>query len=66
MIPGERQCGIWTELVFPDRPRSRITGHKTDAVYNRYRIVSGQDIREGMMQAEQYLKSQNLGHKTDK
>jgi hypothetical protein len=36
-------------------PRSvakQIIGHKTDAMYNRYRIVDEQDIREGMTLAE--------------
>jgi integrase len=35
------------------------TGHKTDAVYSRYRIVNKQDIREGMVQAASYLKTQS-------
>jgi integrase len=33
----------------PRQTAKQITGHKTDAVYNRYRIVNEQDIREGMM-----------------
>ena len=33
----------------------QITGYKTDAVYNRYRIVNEQDIREGMAQAQAYF-----------
>jgi integrase len=32
----------------PRQVAKQITGHKTDAVYNRYRIVNEQDIREGM------------------
>ena len=32
----------------PRQTAKQITGHKTDAVYNRYRIVNEQDIREGM------------------
>jgi integrase len=32
----------------PRQTAKQITGHKTDAVYNRYRIVNEQDIREGL------------------
>jgi integrase len=49
-------------------PRSvakQIIGHKTDAMYNRYRIVNEQDIREGMMQAEAYLSRHKSGQNTD-
>ena len=49
-------------------PRSvakQIIGHKTDAMYNRYRIVNEQDIREGMMQAEEYLTRHKSGQNTD-
>ena len=49
----------------PRQTAKQITGHKTDAIYNRYRIVNEQDIREGMMQAQAYL-ADNLGHYTDK
>jgi integrase len=49
----------------PRQTAKQIIGHKTDAMYNRYRIVNEQDIREGMMQAENYLASHNLGHHTD-
>jgi integrase len=46
-------------------PRSvakQIIGHKTDAMYNRYRIVDEQDIREGMRQSENYLANTNEAH----
>ena len=49
----------------PRQTAKQITGHKTDAVYNRYRIVNEQDIREGMVQAQAYL-ARNLGHETNK
>ena len=53
----------------PRQTAKQITGHKTDAVYNRYRIVNEQDIQEGMMQAQAYL-ARNLrarhGQKTMK
>jgi hypothetical protein len=48
----------------PRQVAKEIIGHKTDTMYNRYRIVPEQDIREGMVQAEEYLK--NLGQETDK
>jgi hypothetical protein len=40
----------------------QIIGHKTDAMYNRYRIVDEQDIREGMTQSENYLANTNEAH----
>ena len=39
----------------PRQTAKQITGHKTDAVYNRYRIVNEQDIRDGMLQAQEYF-----------
>ena len=50
-------------------PRSvakQIIGHKTDAMYNRYRIVDEQDIHEGMIQSENYLANTNNAHSTHK
>lgn len=49
----------------PRQTAKQITGHKTDAIYNRYRIGNEQDIREGMLKTQTYL-SGNLGQKTDK
>ena len=49
----------------PRQTAKQVTGHKTDAVYNRYRIVNEQDIREGMAQAQAYLAAQKSGHHTD-
>jgi len=42
----------------PRQTAKAITGHKTDAVYNRYRIVNQQDIREGMAKVFE----SHLGH----
>lgn len=47
----------------PRQTAKQITGHKTDAVYNCYRIVNEQDIREGMLQAQEYF--QKHGQNTD-
>lgn len=40
----------------------QIIGHKTDAMYNRYRIVDEQDIREGMTLSETYLANTHEAH----
>ena len=61
----EQWCAIWTGRGGPRQTAKQIPGDKTDAVYNRYRIVNEQDIREGMVQAQTYL-ARNLGHETDK
>jgi integrase len=49
----------------PRQVAKQIIGHKTDAMYNRYRIVNEQDIREGMLQAETYLSREKIGRHTD-
>jgi hypothetical protein len=41
----------------PRQIAKAITGHKTDVVYNRYRIVNEQDIREGVARAQKFMKS---------
>jgi integrase len=38
----------------PRQVAKQIIGNRTDAMYNRYRIVNEQDIREGMLQAGNY------------
>jgi integrase len=45
----------------PRQTAKQITGHKTDAVYNRYRIVNEQDIREGMAKVFRAQSSHSLG-----
>jgi hypothetical protein len=47
----------------PRQVAKQIIGHKTNDMYNRYRIVNEQDMREGRQQAEAYLAK--LGQKTD-
>jgi hypothetical protein len=34
----------------------KISGHKTDAVFNRYNIVSGRDIEDAGKKLAQFLK----------
>jgi len=45
----------------PRQTAKQITSNKTDAIYNRYRIVYEQDICERMLKAHASLVSQNLG-----
>jgi integrase len=35
----------------------QISGHKTDSMFNRYDIVSEEDIREGLLKTQRHLKS---------
>jgi hypothetical protein len=42
----------------PRQTTRQVTEHKTDAMYNHYRIVNEQDIRAGMAQA--YLTAQKV------
>ena len=44
----------------------RIIGCKTDALYNCYPIVDELDIREGMIQSENYLANTNNAYSTHK
>ena len=41
----------------PREVAKKVTGHKTDIMYTRYRIVEDSDIREGLQRTEEYLKS---------
>jgi integrase len=46
----------------PRQTAKQITGHKTDAVYNRYRIVNEQGIRAGMAKVFRAQSSHIPGH----
>jgi len=55
----------------PRQVAKQITGHKTDSMYNRYRIVNEADIREGLLQTQAYLEREQhkvvtLGQSTHK
>jgi integrase len=53
----------------PREVAKRISGHKTDLIYSRYRIVNEEDIRQGLERTQAYLHTQQstivqIGHNT--
>jgi integrase len=45
--------------LVPRQTAKRISGHKTDAIYNRYDIVDEADIEDGILRTQHYLQRQS-------
>jgi integrase len=58
VIPHDlRRCAAWnlSRAGVPEVVAMNITGHKTNSMYRRYRIVDERDLREATERLQQHL-----------